>query len=162
MSPQESANDRMSAAEFQKQHAGHSEESLHRSCVQWARMAEGKYPELKGLFHPRGGSNKSRAAAGKMKAMGGQAGVPDLVLPVVRVVTVIQDGEETERSAGGLWIELKSKSGRLRQSQRRFRHLLVHGGQAWTLVRSFDRFKETVLRYLNGDFVLDVSRELNR
>lgn len=54
-----------------------------------------RYPELRLLFHVPNGGSRSKATAGRMKAMGVKAGVPDLLLPVARGQYI------------GIWCELK-------------------------------------------------------
>jgi len=61
------------------------------------------------------------------------------------------DGDEGP--AGALWIELKSESGRLRDSQRQWRTRLVKNRHAWTLCRSLDAFTAAVRAYVEGEHV---------
>ena len=59
-----------------------SEDAEQEIVIQWVRMNEGKWPELKLLHHiPNGGSRNKREAA-RLKRMGVLAGVSDLHLPV--------------------------------------------------------------------------------
>lgn len=148
----DSANDSLSPEEARELLGSQqSEEDLHRACVQWVNAQAGKYPELNYLFHPRGGAFKGTAQAGKMKGMGGKAGVPDFCLPVV---SRIRKPNGDSRSAGGLWIELKSSTGRLRETQQGWRDFLLEHGHAWRVCRSMERFTETVVAYLEGNLVL--------
>lgn len=129
-----------------------SEEDLHRGCVQWAELQSSARPALEALFHVPNGGKMPKGTAGKMKGLGLQKGVPDLVLPVVRRVRR-PDGKS--RSAGGLWVELKSQGGRLRETQEWWRDFLQEHGQAWTLCRSLEGFRTDVIDYLDGTFELD-------
>lgn len=54
-----------------------------------------KYPELRWLFAIPNGGYRSKSEAGRLKAAGVKAGVPDLCLPIKRDIY------------SGLWIELK-------------------------------------------------------
>lgn len=74
-----------------------SEDSHGIALCMWAAMPDvrAKYPELKWLFHIPNGGFRTKAAAGKFRAMGVKAGVPDYMLPIKR-------GEYS-----GLIIELK-------------------------------------------------------
>lgn len=48
----------------------------------WAAMQSGKYPELNLLYHVPNGGSRHKAEAGRLRAEGVKAGVPDLCLPV--------------------------------------------------------------------------------
>ena len=94
-------------------------------AVQWARMQERRFPELRFLFAiPNAFGRKiTPAQAGRYKAEGVRAGPPDLCLPLVI------PGE-----AAGLWVEMKApeqrtaKAGGLSESQLDFRtHLIAEG-----------------------------------
>lgn len=50
----------------------------------WAAMQSGKYPELNLLYHVPNGGSRHKAEAGRLRAEGVKAGVPDLCLPVAR------------------------------------------------------------------------------
>lgn len=54
-----------------------------------------QYPDLRFLFHVPNGGLRSKASAGRLKAAGVKAGVPDLFLPAPR------------GKYHGLWIEMK-------------------------------------------------------
>jgi hypothetical protein len=143
----------MTAAEAREHLQGRqTEEQLHKACVRWADVQAAARPALKTLFHVPNGGKMPKGTAGKLKGQGLKKGVPDLVLPVVRTVFRPDD---KQASAGGLWIELKSQSGRLRDSQAWWRDALRNYGQAWTLCRSLGGFQETVTNYLDGAFELD-------
>lgn len=69
------------------------------ALMSWAQMQSWRWPELALLFHIPNGGGRSKAEAGRFKAEGVKAGVPDLFLPVPR-------GEYH-----GLFIELKRIDG---------------------------------------------------
>ena len=69
------------------------------ALMSWAQMQSWRWPELALLFHIPNGGGRSKAEAGRFKAEGVKAGVPDLFLPVSR------DGYH------GLFIELKRQAG---------------------------------------------------
>lgn len=76
--------------------------------IQWADLQSlpcGKYPELRWLFHVPNGGRRGKAEAGKLKASGVRAGVPDLFLPVPR------------GGFCGLWIEMKANDEDVRKEQ---------------------------------------------
>jgi hypothetical protein len=125
-----------------------SEDEIHRACVQWADAQSGAMPELNALFHPPNGGARDGRTGARMKALGAKAGVPDLCLPVVK--PILEDGQK--RSAGALWIELKSQSGRLRDTQKTWRDRLLEHGHAWALCRSLPDFQVCITDYVAGDF----------
>lgn len=76
--------------------------------ISWARLQEGRYPELKLLHHiPNGGSRNKREGA-KLKRMGVLAGVSDLHLPVPK------------GRYHSLYIEMKYDEGKVMPSQKEF------------------------------------------
>lgn len=148
----DSANNQMTASEAREHLKGSmSEDDLHRACVRWADAQAAAEPALNALFHPPNGGQRDARAGARMKKLGAKAGVPDLCLPVQRTVTVAGD----RQTVGGLWIELKSANGRLRESQAEWRDRLIRYGHAWALCRTLEGFQSRVLDYLNGDFWLD-------
>ena len=82
---------------------------------------EGICPDLKFLFAVPNGGKRTKASAGKIKAEGGKAGVPDYIWP------------KAIGSCPGLVIELKrKKGGRVSDDQRRT--LDYFASQGWTAV----------------------------
>ncbi len=76
-----------------------SESVEQQRLFMWARMEEGRFPELKWLHHIANEGKRSRAAGGRLKAEGLKKGVPDICLPIPR-------GEYH-----GLYVELKRQKG---------------------------------------------------
>jgi hypothetical protein len=72
------------------------EESLHMSCFDWIFANERSYPDLLWVFHSPNGGYRTKAQAGRFKAMGVRAGVVDIVSPF------------PSGGAKGLAIELKA------------------------------------------------------
>ena len=50
----------------------------------WAEYNSGRFPELSLMYHIPNGGKRSKAEAGRFKAMGVKAGVPDIFLPSAR------------------------------------------------------------------------------
>lgn len=75
------------------------------AVVEWARYAQKLYPALRLLHATPNGGLRHIITARKLKAEGVKAGVPDLLLPVAR------DGQH------GLWIEMKTKGGKISATQ---------------------------------------------
>lgn len=76
------------------------------AVVAWARYAAARVPCLGLLFAIPNGGRRDKATAGRLKAEGVRAGMPDLCLPVPR------------GGACALWIEMKTETGRLSEAQR--------------------------------------------
>lgn len=106
----------------------------------WAKRQSCTVPELALLFAIPNGGKRSRAVAGKLKAEGVKAGIPDLCLPVAR------------GKYHGLFIELKAKGGRMSESQFEWGralsaqgycvHLCVGWGAAKTAIEDYLAQKE--------------------
>ena len=114
--------------------------SEHREQVavmQWARLAERSYPNLR-LLHaiPNGGA-RHIATATKLKAEGVKKGVPDLCLPV-------PCGE-----FHGLYIELKAKGGRMTAEQERWLDDLARLGYFAVMCIGADSAIKTIEGYLD-------------
>ena len=124
-----------------------SEDSIQMSCVSWFRVA---HPELARLLHHSANEGKRTtrivhthagtrvvcSGGARLKAMGMQTGFPDLFLAV------------PSRGMHGLFIEMKSETGRLEPSQREMLALLSEQGYATAVCRSLDDFQDVVDSYL--------------
>lgn len=84
------------------------EDIEQQMIVKWSQQAtiRGKYPELKLLYHIPNERKCSAREGARLKSMGVKSGVPDLCLPVAR-------GKHH-----GLYIELKTKSGKVSDAQK--------------------------------------------
>ena len=83
-----------------------TEDAEQMALFRWAELQAGKYPELRLLFHIPNGGSRGKAEAGRFRAMGVKAGVPDLCLPIAKA------------GYHGLYIEMKrTKGGRVSQEQ---------------------------------------------
>ena len=100
-----------------------------------------KYPELM-LLHaiPNGGA-RHKATAGRMKAEGVLASMPDLNLPVARGPFI------------GLWIELKVPGKKARTGQAAMHAQLRNAGHAVVVACSVQEVVGTVLGYLVLDAI---------
>lgn len=109
------------------------------TLMNWAALQSGKYPELKLLYHVPNGGSRNKAEAGRLRAEGVKAGVPDLCLPVAR-------GEYH-----GLYIELKrQRGGRASRNQVEWLDALSRQGYKVALCYGWEAAAETILRYLTG------------
>lgn len=84
---------------------GDKEHKTQKSLIKWVNVMKFNHAELDLLFAVPNGGWRSKASAGKIKAEGAKAGVPDLVLPVAR------------HGYHGLFIELKTEAGVLSSKQ---------------------------------------------
>ena len=106
------------------------------ALVTWAKFESGRVPELALLFAIPNGGHRNKATAGKLKAEGVKAGVPDLCLPVAR------------GHYHGLYIELKAKGGRATPDQRDWLIELGKQGYYTALCFGWEFAKETIEKYL--------------
>jgi hypothetical protein len=110
----------------------HLESKLQIECVKWFRL---QYPFLTLFAIPNGG-RRGIIEATIMKKEGILAGVPDLFLA------------KAVEPYHGLFIEMKSKNGKLSESQKRVRIDLLTNAYDCIIVDSFDSFVEQVNNYL--------------
>ena len=90
------------------------------------------------LMHPANGEKRSKATAGKLKAMGVRAGYPDLML----------FRRSPDDFFCGLAIELKVWPAVLRPSQEEIRAVLVSAGWCYAVCYGVDEVDSTLERYL--------------
>ena len=106
------------------------------TLFRWVVLVQTSHPEL-GLLHaiPKGG-HRHEAVAARMKAEGVRRGVPDLCLPVA--------------SGGhhGLYIEMKTRKGRLSGEQRKWADALEEQGYRFRMCRSWQEAATEIADYL--------------
>lgn len=117
------------------------EELNQVAVVAWARdpIIMRTYPGIE-LLHStpnEGATSKQRGA--RMKRLGTLAGIPDLHLPVAR------------RGFFGLWIEMKSPEGRVRESQSAIHKALTEQGHYVAVCRSADVAIDRLEWYLTNE-----------
>lgn len=83
-------------------------ESVEQQCLfRWAAFQSGRFPELALLYHVPNGGSRKKAEAGRFRAEGVKAGVPDLCLPVARggfhglYIRVLSDEADAPPEDGG-------------------------------------------------------------
>lgn len=116
-----------------------SEDTEQAAVISWAQWQQGRYPELKMLYHCPNGGSRNKIEAAKLKQMGVVAGVPDLHLPVPR------------GSYHGLYIELKYGGGRLEKTQREFLQSAAGYGYYAVCCYGAETAIRTIQEYLNLD-----------
>lgn len=107
------------------------ESKLQQSCVRWFKYA---YPKVVIFAIPNEG-RRNKANASRMKAEGMLAGVADLFIAI------------PTGNYSGLFIELKTTSGRQMPSQRDFQENVTMVGYQYKICRNFDEFKAVVECY---------------
>ena len=109
------------------------------TLFRWAEMQSGKYPELKLLYHVPNGGSRHKAEAGRLRAEGVKAGVPDLCLPVAR------------GGCHGLYIELKrQRGGRTSDLQTGWLEALMEQGYQVAVCKGWEAAAKTIIQYLEG------------
>lgn len=110
------------------------------ALFEWAGLASNRYPELSWLFAiPNAGAGAQRGQAGKLKAEGVKAGVPDVMLPAMRM------------GYAGAWIEMKRVRGaKISAAQLAWRDYLTRAGYAHRVCAGWVEARDFLLAYLNG------------
>jgi len=111
----------------------HIEEDIQSSCVTWFRLS---YPQYVIFACPNGGS-RNRLEAINMKRSGVLAGVSDLIIIAERAV---------------LFVEMKTKTGRQRESQKAFQSNIERLGFEYKICRSLSSFQLTVEKWLKEKY----------
>lgn len=120
---------------------GWSEAEEQEALMNWASMSRGKYPQLFWLFHIPNGGTRHPAEAVHLKRMGVKAGVPDLFLPF------------PVKPFHGLWIEMKSETGRATSLQRDWIEQLRLFGYAAYVCMGFKSAQDCLIAYLQGEIL---------
>jgi len=110
-----------------------SEATEQAALIQWAKLNEQQYPELRYLFHIPNGGWRHKRTAGRMKAQGVKPGVPDLFLPV---------------PPPGLWIEMKHGRNKLTEHQSEWCRELSRAGYHVQVCWSFEEARAVLIDYL--------------
>ena len=117
---------------------GPTEDDEQILLMVWAEYSLAKLPELKLLFHIPNGGSRHPAEAGKLRAMGVKAGVPDLFLPVPRGIY------------HGLFIEMKREhGGHATPEQEAWLEDLAAMGYCCRVCHGFTRASDIITRYLS-------------
>lgn len=116
------------------------EELAQRATMSWSRLI----PELRDtLFHIPNGGHRNIAVARAMKLMGQRAGVYDLFLPMPILFRPLEPGESL-----GLWLELKSETGRITDKQDDWGHRMRAAGYEAEVAKGFDESRNVLTRYV--------------
>lgn len=116
-----------------------TEDTEQTHLFAWSTWACSKYPELSLMHHIPNGGKRSKSEAGRFKAHGVKAGVPDICLPCAR------------GGYHGLYIELKRiKGGKLSAVQKEWIDALREQGYKVTVCYGFEEAREVIIDYLEG------------
>jgi hypothetical protein len=144
----------MNAADFKPRRKRPLEREHHEQVAlfKWAKMREKRIPELALMYAIPNGGKRSKAVAGKLKAEGVKAGVPDICMPVAR-------GKHH-----GLYIELKAPGGKPSDTQSKWIKDLSDQGYYACVCVGWENAKTVIEAYLNNGmiaqrFILGMSRE---
>lgn len=125
-----------------EQLANSGSEAAHQTALMcWSALPEIRlvYPELELLHHIPNGGTRNKIEAGKLKAQGVKAGVPDLCLPVPR------------KGFHGLYIEMKKPGQKIdRESQQRWIYLLKELGYHVAVCNTWTEAVTVLSSYLQG------------
>jgi hypothetical protein len=113
-----------------------SEHDLQVAVINWAKLHEKRYPALELLHATPNGGHRYISVALKLKAEGVKPGIPDLCLPAAR------------KGFNGLYIELKTNTGRLSHEQAGWLDRLNEAGYMAVLCRGDKAAIETIKSYL--------------
>ena len=119
-----------------------TEHRIQAGLFKWAKLASARHPELALLFAIPNGGARDPITGAMLKAEGVKRGVPDLFLPA---------------AAGpfhGLFLEMKTASGRLSPDQQQWKHGLIEQGYACVTAHSLEQAIDTLTRYLTGQLEL--------
>ena len=118
-----------------------TEDAEQMALFRWASLAAPVHPELALLFHIPNGGSRGKAEAGRFRAMGVKAGVPDLFLPVPR------------GGYHGLFVEMKrTKGGRVSREQQAWLEALRFRGYAAAVCRGWEVAARVIEWYIKqGD-----------
>ena len=112
------------------------ESEEQEALFKWAEAMSGKYPCLRLMYHVPNGGHRSAAVAGKLKAEGVKAGVPDICLPSAR------------GGYHGLYIELKAGKNTATKEQKEWLSALSEEGYKAVVCRGWVNAAEEIKKYL--------------
>lgn len=118
-----------------------AEDRIQMQIIEWTQVpgVRDKYPELALLYHTANERKCSVYEGVHFKRMGVKSGVPDLHLPVPR------------KGYHGMYMELKSKNGRLSDNQKWWLDKLAEQGYLCVVYRDPKEAFEQLVRYLDDE-----------
>lgn len=117
--------------------ASGSESGNQQALLCWAQQNIAKYPELKWLAAIPNGGYRDIRTAGRLKAEGVKAGMPDLILAVRRA------------NFAALWIEMKKvKVGKVTKEQNEWINYLRSQGHGAIVCYGWEGARAAIIQYL--------------
>lgn len=116
-------------------------EAQHQAAViKWSQQPSirSQWPELALLHHIPNGGTRDPVEAKHLKQQGVKRGVPDLCLPVPR------------GPYHGLYIEMKTETGRATEDQKWWGAQLTRMGYCWLVCHGWENAVQTIEAYLEG------------
>lgn len=114
-----------------------SEAEEQMAVVKWAELMSHKHHCLKFMYHTPNGGSRNIAEAANLKRMGVKAGVPDLCLPY------------PSGKYHGLYIEMKTDTGRQTAAQREYLSWLNQAGYKAVVCHGAEEAIEVIWGYLD-------------
>jgi hypothetical protein len=109
------------------------EDLIQKACVKWFNF---KHNKIKPYLYCQYNNPKSLQHGKHLKEMGLKAGIPDMFLAIPK------------NGYCGMYIEMKTKTGRLTKEQKQYSVILQEIGYKWVLCRSLEDFKKEIETYL--------------
>lgn len=120
---------------IQRKHVNDEEHRIQCACIRWFRL---QYPQYRlNLFAVPNGGYRDKTTGAKMKAEGVLAGVADIILLL------------HNRHYHGLAIEMKTATGKQRDSQKEWQKAITNSGYAYVVCRSLNDFILTIEEYID-------------
>ncbi len=113
-----------------------TEHDIQATLIRWVDLMAQRHPEMRLLYAIPNGGFRHPATAAKLKAEGVRPGVPDLCLPVPR------------DKWHGLYIEMKTPSGTVRQQQREWLNALADNGYQVVVCHGWISAAKEIFEYL--------------
>jgi len=117
-----------------------TEDEEQMQLFRWAELQKAAHPELALLFHIPNGGSRGKAEAGRFRAMGVKAGVPDIFLPAAR------------GAWHGLFVEMKRvRGGRVSPEQRAWLADLEAQGYCAVVCWGWNAARKEIMEYLRTE-----------
>lgn len=120
-----------------------SEEAQQTAYFCWISWQVEHTPDLKWAFAIPNGGLRDKITAGKLKAQGVKAGVPDVFIPVPKMFNGVR--------YAGLWLELKKVNGVVSDAQRDWQAYLSNAGYAHRICVGYVAMRDATKLYMGLD-----------
>ena len=114
-----------------------NEENEQSTLFKWAAFAEGKYPELRLMYHIPNEGKRSSVTGARLKQAGLKSGVPDVCLPTAHGGYI------------GLYIEMKVKPNKPTENQKLWLRALREAGHFTAVCFDWEEAKNLIEEYLS-------------